>query len=139
MIHIWDVNLMLYTKGCDLFCKTFLSIFSQFIKQHVCVRNTIECILCWSLRHKASVIFILHLMGKKSPGVLCLKLQHKTLDIANTLDVSNNKHVACWIERRWTESSVETVTPFCVKHDIDTLNMNHKYVSFPICLCLFKF
>ena len=82
-------------------------------------------------------VFILHLMERimKITDVLCLKLQHKSLDIANALDcVSNTKVLLGELREDGWDNLFEDVKSFCVKHEIDIPNMDQKYVSFPISL-----
>ena len=82
-------------------------------------------------------VFILHLMERimKIMDVLCLKLQHKSLDIANALDcVSNTKVLLGELREDGWDNLFEDVKSFCVKHEIDIPDMDQKYVSFPISL-----
>ena len=67
---------------------------------------------------------------------LCVKLQNKSLDIANALDcVSNTKSLLAELREDGWESLFEDVKSFCVKHEIDIPDMDQRYVSFPISLC----
>ncbi|KAM3214800.1 hypothetical protein ACQJBY_067016 [Aegilops geniculata] len=77
-------------------------------------------------------VFILHLMERimKITDVLCLKLQHKSLDIANALDcVSNTKVLLGELREDGWDNLFEDVKSFCVKHEIDILDMDQKYVD----------
>lgn len=80
-------------------------------------------------------VFILHLMERimKITDILCVKLQNKSLDIANALDcVSNTKSLLAELREDGWESLFEDVKSFCVKHEIDIPDMDQRYVSFPI-------
>ena len=77
-------------------------------------------------------VFVLHLMEKimKITDILCQKLQHKSLDILNALDsVSNTKILLGKLREHGWESLLEEVKSFCVKHEIDILVLESKYVS----------
>ncbi|KAM3328908.1 hypothetical protein ACQJBY_026167 [Aegilops geniculata] len=77
-------------------------------------------------------VFILHLMERimKITDVLCLKLQHKSLDIANALDcVSNTKVLLGELREDGWDNLFEDVKSFCVKHEIDIPDMDQKYVD----------
>ena len=90
---------------------------------------------------KFDFVFILHLMERimKITDILCVKLQNKTLDIANALDcVSNTKVLLAELREDGWESLIEEVESFCLKHEIDIPDMNQKYVPFPMSLQLFK-
>jgi hypothetical protein len=74
-------------------------------------------------------VFILHLMEKimKITDVLCVKLQSKTLDIANALDiVSNTKRLLAELREGGWDSLIEEVGAFCLKHEINIPDMNQK-------------
>jgi hypothetical protein len=74
-------------------------------------------------------VFILHLMEKimKITDVLCVKLQSKTLDIANALDiVSNTKLLLAELTEGGWDSLIEEVGAFCLKHEINIPDMNQK-------------
>jgi hypothetical protein len=78
-------------------------------------------------------VFILHLMEKimQITDVLCVKLQNKSLDIANALDiVSNTKVLLAELREGGWESHMEEVEAFCLKHEIDIPDMNERYVFF---------
>uniref|UniRef100_A0A8I6Z8B1 DUF4371 domain-containing protein n=1 Tax=Hordeum vulgare subsp. vulgare TaxID=112509 RepID=A0A8I6Z8B1_HORVV len=77
-------------------------------------------------------VFILHLMERimKITDILCVKLQNKSLDIANALDcVSNTKSLPAELGEDGWESLFEDVKSFCVKHEIDIPNMDQRYVD----------
>uniref|UniRef100_A0A8I6WNR4 HAT C-terminal dimerisation domain-containing protein n=1 Tax=Hordeum vulgare subsp. vulgare TaxID=112509 RepID=A0A8I6WNR4_HORVV len=77
-------------------------------------------------------VFILHLMERimKITDVLCVKLQNKSLDIANALDcVSNTKELLAGLRDNGWDNLFEDVKSFCVKHDIDILETDQKYVD----------
>ena len=82
---------------------------------------------------KFDFVFILHLMERimKITDILCVKLQNKTLDIANALDcVSNTKVLLAELREDGWESLIEEVESFCLKHEIDIPDMNQKYFSY---------
>uniref|UniRef100_A0A8I6XU49 HAT C-terminal dimerisation domain-containing protein n=1 Tax=Hordeum vulgare subsp. vulgare TaxID=112509 RepID=A0A8I6XU49_HORVV len=77
-------------------------------------------------------VFILHLMERimKIRDILCVKLQNKSLDIANALDcVSNTKSLLVELREDGWESLFEDVKSFCVKHEIDIPDMDQRYVD----------
>ncbi|XP_073360019.1 uncharacterized protein [Aegilops tauschii subsp. strangulata] len=77
-------------------------------------------------------VFILHLMERimKITDILCVKLQNKSLDIANALDcVSNTKSLLAELRQDGWESLFEDVKSFCVKHEIDIPDMDQRYVD----------
>lgn len=78
-------------------------------------------------------VFILHLMEKitRITDVLCVRLQTKSLDILNALDcVSNTKVLLADLRENGWESLLEEVNSFCLKHEIDIPDFNHKYAPF---------
>uniref|UniRef100_A0A8I6YLF5 HAT C-terminal dimerisation domain-containing protein n=1 Tax=Hordeum vulgare subsp. vulgare TaxID=112509 RepID=A0A8I6YLF5_HORVV len=77
-------------------------------------------------------VFILHLMERimKITDILCVKLQNKSLDIANALDcVSNTKSLLAELRKDGWESLFEDVKSFCVKLEIDIPDMDQRYVD----------
>ncbi|XP_073360020.1 uncharacterized protein [Aegilops tauschii subsp. strangulata] len=79
-------------------------------------------------------VFILHLMERimKITDILCVKLQNKSLDIANALDcVSNTKSLLAELRQDGWESLFEDVKSFCAKHEIDIPDMDQRYVDVP--------
>jgi hypothetical protein len=59
--------------------------------------------------------------------VLCVKLQSKTLDIANALDiVSNTKLLLAELTEGGWDSLIEEVGAFCLKHEINIPDMKQK-------------
>lgn len=78
-------------------------------------------------------VFVLHLMEKimQITDVLCVKLQHKSLDIANALDcVANTKALLAELREDGWDNLIEEVKSFCVKHEIIIPDMDEKYISF---------